>query len=236
MLTLTQVQNKSSAKLAGLNPAVHSAAAALIERCYACGIPILITQGLRTAAEQEALYAQGRTKPGAVVTNARGGYSYHNYGLAVDFALLLPDGKNVSWDMLRDGNEDRLTDWEQVVQIAKTLGFEWGGDWSGFRDYPHLQMTFGLALDRLRAGEWPSRAAMATVNDLLKKEDNIIKEEEAIVAVHVNGVKAADGVLDKGITYVPARLLAEAIGAKISYDPKSRTVDITLASEKAKFF
>ncbi|WP_025691967.1 M15 family metallopeptidase [Paenibacillus zanthoxyli] len=232
MLTLTQVQNKSSAKLAGLNPAVHAAAAALIERCYACGIPILITQGLRTMAEQDTLYAQGRTKPGAIVTNARGGYSYHNYGLAVDFALLLPDGKNVSWDMLRDGNEDRLADWGQVVQIAKTFGFEWGGDWSGFKDFSHLQMTFGLALDRLRAGERPSEAAMAAVNDLLKKNETLIKEDKAVVAVHVNGVKAADGVLDKGITYVPARMLAEAMGGKISYDPKTRTVNITLPGEK----
>ncbi|AIQ14615.1 M15 family metallopeptidase [Paenibacillus durus] len=232
MLTLTQVQNKSSARLAGLNPAVHSAAVALIQRCYACGIPILITQGLRTLAEQEALYAQGRTKPGTVVTHARGGYSYHNYGLAVDFALLLPDGKNVSWDMLRDGNEDRIADWRQVVQTAKILDFEWGGDWSGFKDYPHLQMTFGLALDRLRAGERPSGAAMAAVNDLLKKNEAIKKDDKAVVAVHVNGVKAADGMLDKGITYVPARMLAEAIGAKISYDPTTRTVDITLPGEK----
>lgn len=153
MLTLTQVLNKSAARLTGLHPAVLAAATALIERSYACGVPILITQGLRTMAEQNALYAQGRTRPGAIVTNARGGESYHNYGLAVDFALLLPDGSSVSWDMARDGDQDGTPDWREVVQQAKAIGFEWGGDWTSFKDYPHLQMSFGLRLADLRAGK-----------------------------------------------------------------------------------
>ncbi|WP_305953442.1 M15 family metallopeptidase [Paenibacillus sp. P32E] len=68
---------------------------------------IVITQGLRTIAEQDALYAQGRTKPGQIVTNARGRTSYHNFGLAVDFALLLPNGSSVSWDTARDGDGDK---------------------------------------------------------------------------------------------------------------------------------
>lgn len=128
MLTLSQIKNKSIKRLTGLHPVVLSAATALIERCYSLNIPILITQGLRTVAEQDALYAQGRTKPGAIITNARGGYSYHNYGLAVDFALLLPNGSSVSWDMCRDGNSNQIADWQEVVKVAKTLGFEWGGD------------------------------------------------------------------------------------------------------------
>lgn len=143
MLTLTQVKNKSAQRLTGLHPVVRSAATALIERCYKLNISILITQGLRTIAEQDALYAQGRTKPGAIVTNARGGYSYHNFGLAVDFALLLPNGSSVSWDMCRDGNNNQIADWQEVVKEAKGLGFEWGGDWTSFKDYPIFKWRLG---------------------------------------------------------------------------------------------
>jgi peptidoglycan L-alanyl-D-glutamate endopeptidase CwlK len=132
MLTLYEVKAKSATRLKGLHPVVMAAATALIERCYARGVHIIITQGLRTIAEQDALYAQGRSKPGPIVTNARGGYSYHNYGLAVDFALMLPNGTSVSWDMKRDGNDNRTADWQEVIQEAKKLGFEWGGDWTSF--------------------------------------------------------------------------------------------------------
>ncbi|MGN7308723.1 M15 family metallopeptidase, partial [Bacillus subtilis] len=76
-LTLDYVMSKSAAKLTGLLPVVRTATERLIQRSFAIGIPIVITQGLRTVAEQDALYAQGRSKPGKVVTNARGGYSYH---------------------------------------------------------------------------------------------------------------------------------------------------------------
>ncbi|MFD1268855.1 M15 family metallopeptidase [Paenibacillus motobuensis] len=172
-LTLEYVQSKSAAKLNGLLPAVRAATEALITRCFYRGVPIVITQGLRTIAEQDALYAQGRTQlelnnaglshviaqPGkSKVTNARGGYSNHNFGVAIDFALLLPDGKNVSWDMKRDGNGDRQADWAEVVEEAKKLGFAWGGDWVSFKDTPHFEMTFGLTTAQYRAGKRPTQA------------------------------------------------------------------------------
>ncbi|MBT2293260.1 M15 family metallopeptidase [Paenibacillus albidus] len=227
MLTLAQVKNKSAHRLPGLHPVVLNAATLLIERCYQRGIAILITQGLRTIAEQDKLYAQGRTVKGAIVTHAKGGNSYHNYGLAADFALLLPDGKSASWDMKRDDNSNRLADWQEVAQEAKQLGFEWGGDWTRFKDYPHFQMTFGLTLTQLRAGSRPSAAAVEAANKLL----NIKGGEELNVAttavVKVNGVKIADGILDKGITYVPVRVLAEALGVQVGYDSATRTVELT---------
>ncbi|MBY9079060.1 M15 family metallopeptidase [Paenibacillus sp. HN-1] len=234
MLTLNEVKNKSRSKWTGLHETVAAAAEMLVEKCYTTGIPIIITQGLRTVAEQNALYEQGRTKPGAIVTNARGGYSYHNYGLAIDFALLLPDGKNVSWDMKRDGNGDGSVDWMQAVQMAKDLGFEWGGDWSSFKDYCHLQMTFGLSLANLREGKQPASAAVSKVNELLKKESIIMKEDKVTVSVKVNGIKSADGILEQGVTYVPARALAEALGGSILYDPKTRTVEIQVETRSSK--
>ncbi|MNW46246.1 Peptidoglycan L-alanyl-D-glutamate endopeptidase CwlK precursor [compost metagenome] len=122
-LTLEYVKSKSEPKLSGLLPVVKDATVRLIECSYAMGIPIIITQGLRTIAEQNALYAQGRTTSDKIVTNAKGGYSNHNFGVAIDFALLLSDGKSVSWDTLKDGNLDLLPDWSQVVDEAKKLGF-----------------------------------------------------------------------------------------------------------------
>ncbi|MEK4849750.1 M15 family metallopeptidase [Paenibacillus sp. FSL H7-0756] len=232
MLTLAQVLNKSAARLSGLHPAVLAAATVLIERSYVSGIPILITQGLRTMAEQDALYAQGRTKPGAVVTNARGGYSYHNYGLAVDFALLLPNGSSVSWDMSRDGNQNGTRDWMEVVQHAKAIGFEWGGDWTSFKDYPHLQMRFGLSLAELRTGKKPAAAAVEAVVERMKPKEEQAVKTQMKVAVQVNGKKIADGWLDGGVTYVPARKIAEALGAQIAYHPAVNTVEITTIPQK----
>ncbi|MBW4080032.1 M15 family metallopeptidase [Paenibacillus sp. S150] len=228
MLTLDQVKSKSAARLGGLHPVLLAAANVLIQRSYARGVPIVITQGMRTIAEQNALYAQGRTQKGSIVTNARGGSSYHNYGLAVDFALLLPDGRNVSWDMKRDGDGDKAADWQEVVQEAKKLGFEWGGDWTSFKDYSHLQMAFGLTIAQLKAGRRP---AAQQVKDALSRinggENKVNKDVE--VTVTLNGVKLTAGVLDNGTTYAPVRALAEALGAKVTYDPDTKTVNVETA-------
>lgn len=104
------------------------------------------TQTLRTIAEQDALYAQGRTRPGNIVTNARGGLSYHNYGLAIDFAFII--GGKLSYDMKGDWDKDKRPDWFEVVSIFKGYSYEWGGDWQ-FKDYPHFQKSFGYSVRQL---------------------------------------------------------------------------------------
>jgi peptidoglycan L-alanyl-D-glutamate endopeptidase CwlK len=110
---------------------------------------------LRTFAEQDALFAQGRSKPGKVVTNAKGGQSYHNYGLAIDIVLILDKDKNgtfetAAWDLKTDFDGDKKADWMEVVQIFKRYGFEWGGDWK-FVDAPHFQKTFGKSIYELKS-------------------------------------------------------------------------------------
>ncbi len=116
--------------------------------CSIQNIGVRIVQGIRSYKYQDELYAQGRTKPGKIVTKAKGGESWHNFGCAFDFGLL-HEGRFVSWDMREDLNHDGISDWLECVDIAKELGFEWGGDWEE-PDYPHFQMTFGLSRQEAR--------------------------------------------------------------------------------------
>nr|WP_280157658.1 M15 family metallopeptidase [Priestia aryabhattai]MDH3135296.1 M15 family metallopeptidase [Priestia aryabhattai] len=123
-----------------LHPVVEEKKNKLVQQANDQGISIVITEGFRSKEEQDKLYAKGRTEEGNIVTYSKGGQSYHNYGLAIDFAIRLKDGR-VVWDMEYDGNHNNQSDWMEVVDIAKGLEFEWGGDWQDFKDYPHLQMS-----------------------------------------------------------------------------------------------
>jgi len=112
---------------------------------------VRISQGLRTIAEQNALYAQGRTdKTKKIVTNAKGGSSFHNYGLAVDIVLIL-DGKTASWDDKTDFDGDKASDWMEVVAIFKKYGYGWGGDFRSIKDSPHFEKSFGYTTSQLLA-------------------------------------------------------------------------------------
>lgn len=108
---------------------------------------VKVVSGFRSHEEQAKLYAKGRTAPGPKVTNAKPGYSMHNYGLAFDICLVL-DGKDVSWDVEGDFDEDRKADWMEVVEVFKGLGFKWGGDWKTLKDMPHFEVE--VSLDTLR--------------------------------------------------------------------------------------
>lgn len=142
-----------------LHPAVRQEVIDTIRQIEA-GLPetakIRIVQGLRTIAEQNAIYAQGRTKPGPIVTNAKGGSSYHNYGLAFDFALMYDKDGNgtfeaLSWDINYDFDKDGVKDWQEVVRAFKAKGWKWGGDWTNTKDNPHLEKSFGHTWQQLYA-------------------------------------------------------------------------------------
>lgn len=133
-----------------LHPALRQDAKEVLEWAWNRGIKLRYTQTLRTFKEQDALYAQGRTKPGSKVTNAKGGQSYHNYGLALDICLISEDSKSLVWDLKYDGiDEDKKADWIQVVEEFKKRGWQWGGDWKSFKDYPHVEKTGGKSLKTL---------------------------------------------------------------------------------------
>ncbi len=138
----------------GLHPVVAERTNQLVQKAAAIGIVMVITDDFRSAVEQDRLYEKGRTAGGNIVTYAKGGESYHNFGLAVDFALKTAAG-DIIWDMNYDRNGNSRADWLEVVNLAKELGFEWGGDWAQFKDYPHLQMDFGLTIADLQNGARP---------------------------------------------------------------------------------
>lgn len=127
----------SETRLAVVWPTLAGKTRALADALAAKGIYIRVVQGLRTVAEQDALFAQGRTTPGPRVTNVRGGYSWHNYGLAVDCVPSIegPDAPfTPNWD---SDAPSYPTMWE----AARLLGLTCGADWTSFPDPPHLQLT-----------------------------------------------------------------------------------------------
>ena len=133
-----------------LHPKIRNEVAYLIEKANAQltkHSQIRVVQGYRTFAEQQALYDQGRTKPGPKVTNAKPGQSFHNYGLAIDFALLI-DGKQISWDIQKDWDGDLISDWLEVVKVFKEAGYVWGGQWK-FKDNPHFEKAFSYTWQQL---------------------------------------------------------------------------------------
>lgn len=109
-------------------------------------VTIEVISGLRSWQQQAALYAQGRTKPGKIVTKARPGSSWHNYGLAIDLGLFR-NGKYL------DEAEPRFaaTLYLELGRIAADMGVEWAGTWKSFPEGPHFQVTFGLSLALARS-------------------------------------------------------------------------------------
>lgn len=120
----------SEKRLAEIYPGLADLVRAMADQLAAEGIDIRVTQSLRPMAEQEALYAQGRTASGDIVTNAQAGYSWHNYGLAVDVAPLTPQGP--------DWNTSHPV-WGRIVAVGSALGLESGSAWRTFPDWPHFQ-------------------------------------------------------------------------------------------------
>ncbi|MGM0529680.1 MAG: RHS repeat-associated core domain-containing protein [Bacteroidota bacterium] len=134
-------------RISQLHPDVQGPAINFINQVGSdLGIKLRVTQGLRSFAEQDALYAKGRTAPGSIVTNAKGGQSYHNYGLALD-VVEIRNGKAI-WN----------TNWSGISRIGINNGFEWGGNFRSISDKPHFQMTFGYSISDLlnlyNTGQW----------------------------------------------------------------------------------
>ena len=121
----------ASRKLEDLAPQFRDRFLAWLGACKAQGLDLLVTCTYRSKEEQDALYAQGRTKPGKKITNAQAGESPHNFSLALDFVPIV-DGKPM-WN-------DEHPAWRTAGNLCPAYGLEWGGSWSRFRDMPHVQV------------------------------------------------------------------------------------------------
>jgi len=134
----------ASRNIDDLLPVVKEKVKKFVALCKGDGIELLITSTYRDHESQNALYAQGRTEPGRVVTNAKGGQSFHNYRCAVDVVPLV-NGKP-DWD----GTHPI---WAKIGNYGKLAGLEWAGEWTKFKELAHFQYTGGLTLADLRAGK-----------------------------------------------------------------------------------
>lgn len=133
----------ASRSLDDLLPPVREKALMFETACALHGHDVLIYCTYRPEKEQNELYAQGRTKPGRIVTNARGGESLHNWRCAFDYVPLV--GGKPQW------NDKAL--YLKTGIIAEECGLQWAGRWKGtLRETAHCQYTGGLSLADLRAG------------------------------------------------------------------------------------
>ena len=118
-----------------------------IALCAAEGLPVTVTETVRDLEYQASLYAQGRTKPGSIVTNQKTP-SFHWEKVALAFDIC----KNVK------GHEyDDTTFFKRCGAIGKKMGFTWGGDWTSIVDLPHFQWDDGgkYTAAMVRAGKLP---------------------------------------------------------------------------------
>lgn len=126
-----------SNKLAGVHPTLIAAVGKIQSAMGLLGFPMQVTDGVRSLAQQEALYAQGRTKPGHIVTNSDGVTNRSNhqqhadgFGHAVDCCFLV--GGTPTWDVHMP--------WKLYGAMAEALGLRWGGSWAAIHDLPHIEL------------------------------------------------------------------------------------------------
>ena len=148
-----------------LHATIQLAARDFLYRCAAEQLVLVITQGLRTNEEQAKLYAQGRTEPGAIVTFAPPGYSWHNFGLAFDVAF-----KGATWAEMN--TRAWLPLWNRIGVIGEFVGLEWGGRWAKPVDLPHFQYRGGLTLAQARSGERPNAGPFLDEEEFPLKEND----------------------------------------------------------------
>lgn len=123
------IDARSKKNIDTLLPQVRPYAIALIQKAALNGIEIKVISGLRTYAEQDALYAKGRPLNPPKVTNAKGGQSNHNFGIAFDIGVF-------------EGTDylERSSKYKAVGLLGVDMGLDWGGNWKTFKDEPHFQL------------------------------------------------------------------------------------------------
>jgi peptidoglycan L-alanyl-D-glutamate endopeptidase CwlK len=155
-----EIDGNSRSLINSLDERLQPMAIAFLEAARQAGIDLVITQGYRSKSQQSALYEQGRTTPGAVVTNAKPGYSKHNYGVAFDVAPLNKSG-NPYWP-----NDTEL--WDRIGQIGESIGLKWSGK-AKFKDLPHFEYP-GVSMKDLLTGVYKNKYTQANNSYYLTKQ------------------------------------------------------------------
>lgn len=130
-------------RISFLHPSIQERTTAFINKAdkeFCIQLRITSDGHFRSFEKQNELYDKGRSTAGKIVTHAKGGGSYHNYGLAID-VVEIKDGKAI-WNN---------PNWAKIGTIGKSFGFDWGGDWNGWKDKPHFQFTNGYSLAELKS-------------------------------------------------------------------------------------
>jgi peptidoglycan LD-endopeptidase CwlK len=179
---------------------------ALMEKA---GIDFIITQTFRTKADQDAIYAQGRTKPGNIVTKAKYPQSPHCWGVAWDFAIKV-DGK-VTW-----GHPEL---YKKAGLLAESMGLTWGGHFKSFVDTPHIEdptYCIGKSINTLKA-------KYKTPENFIKTWQEVEEVEPVKIVV---GNETMQGFIKDGLSYAPVKQLSLALGAKVSWNAEQKKVTV----------
>lgn len=168
-----------------------------IQRCAAEGLPVLVVETVRDLEYQASLYAQGRTKPGKIVTNQRTP-SFHGDRVALAFDIC----KNVKGHEYDDADFFR-----RCGAIGKEMGFTWGGDWKSLPDRPHFQWDDGgrYTAAMVRKGQLPR------MMPLYKEVDKAMTKDEA-----KRILKAKAGLSDATITYLDSYRYGDDLIVKLA--------------------
>lgn len=192
-----------------LHPEVQEIIPKFLEECKKQGLIVKTTDTLRTKQEQDDLYAQGRTKPGKIVTWVKYPYSNHNWGMAFD--ICRNDG---------NGAYNDTDNWfSKVGQIGKKFGLSWGGDWKDAVDKPHFEY--------LKYGTTKELAKKYGTLENFKKTWTNKKEEVAYMKVErtvvYNGREETFKCInDNGSNFYSIKDIAHLLGKTVEYDPNTK--------------
>lgn len=168
----------------------------LIQRCAAEDLPVAVVETVRDLEYQASLYAQGRTKPGKIVTNQKTpSFHWDKVGLAFDIC------KNVKGHEYDDADFFR-----KCGAIGKEMGFTWGGDWKSLPDRPHFQWDDGgrFTASMVRKGQLPRLMPLyQEVKAVTKDEAKRILESKA-------------GLSDATITYLDSYRYGDDLIVKLA--------------------
>lgn len=129
-----QIDSRTDRNIESLILPVHHHARSFMQRTVSFPYTVKIISGTRSYEEQNRLYRQGRTQPGPRVTRARGGRSWHNFGVAWDVGLF-ENGRYMNGSEAHDNDA-----YDELAALVLEDPIEWGGHWIGFRDRPHYQV------------------------------------------------------------------------------------------------